>query len=180
ALERVRAAESSRQAVIGEALPSLRVNADYGDIGLTPGDARGTFAVTGAVNVPIFQGGRTRGRLLEADADLRNRRAEAEDLKASIYYEVRGAYLDLEATAQQLSVAGKARDLAAQQLTQARDRFAAGVASNIEVVQAQEAVAVASEQYIAARYGYDLAKGAVVRGTGSTEDLLRQLLGGVR
>jgi len=93
---------------------------------------------------------------------------------------VRGAFLDIEATAQQLSVAGKARDLAAEQLTQARDRFAAGVASNIEVVQAQDAVAVASEQFIAAQYGYALAKGALVRGVGSSQEALRQLLGGVR
>ena len=176
----MRGAEAERQSVAGSALPSVRVNADYGAIGLSPADAQGTFAVMGAVNVPIFQGGRTRGRLLEADADVRTRRAEAEDLKASIYYEVRAAFLDLEATAQQLAVAGKARDLAAQQLTQARDRFAAGIASNIEVVQAQDAVAVASEQFISAQYGYTLAKGALVRGVGSSEEALRQLLGGAR
>ena len=180
ALERVRGAEAERQSVVGSALPSVRVDADFGAIGLTPGNAQGTFLVAGALNVPIFQGGRTRGRLLEADADLRNRRAEAEDLKASIYYEVRGAFLDIEATAQLLSVAGKARDLAAEQLTQARDRFAAGVASNIEVVQAQDAVAIASEQFISAQYGYALAKGALVRGVGSSQETLRQLLGGVR
>jgi outer membrane protein TolC len=180
ALERVRGAESERQSVIGSALPSVHLNADYGAIGLTPGDAQSTFAVMGAVNVPIFQGGRTRGRLAEADADLRTRRAEAEDLKTSIYYEVRGAFLDLETTAQQLAVAGKARDLAGEQLTQARDRFAAGVASNIEVVQAQDAVAVASEQFIAAQYGYTLAKGALIRGVGSSEEALRQLVGGSR
>jgi len=180
ALERVRSVEAERQSVIGSALPSVHVNADYGAIGLSPADAQGTFAVAGAVNVPIFQGGRTRGRLLEVDADLRNRRAEAEDLKASLYSEVRGAYLDIETTAQQLAVAGKARDLAAEQLGQARDRFAAGIASNIEVVQAQDAVAVASEQLISAQYGYTLAKGALVRGIGSSQDALRQLLGGPR
>ena len=180
ALERIRAAEAARQSVIGDALPSLRVNADYGDIGFSPADARATFSVSGAVTIPIFQGGRTKGRLLEADANLASRRAEAEDLKAGIYYEVRGAFLDLEATSQQLRVAGKARDLAAQQLTQARDRFAAGVASNIEVVQAQDAVAVATEQFIAAQYGHALARGALSRGIGSTDDLLRQLIGGAR
>ena len=180
ALERVSAAEATRRSIVGDALPSVRVNADYGEIGLSPADSRATFTVTGAVNVPIFQGGRTRGRLLEADADIRSRRAEAEDVKASIYYEVRAAFLDLDATAKQLAVAGKTRDLAAQQLTQARDRFAAGIASNIEVVQAQDAVAVATEQFIAAQYGYDLAKGALVRGVGTTEDLLRLLLGGSR
>jgi outer membrane protein TolC len=76
----------------------VRVNADYGDIGLSAGDAQVTYAVSGVVSIPIFQGGRARGKLLEADADLRQRRAEAEDLKASIYYEVRTAFLDLEAT----------------------------------------------------------------------------------
>ncbi len=180
AIERVSAAEATRRSIVGDALPSVRVNADYGAIGLSPADARTTFAVAGAVNVPLFQGGRTRGRLLEADADMRNRRSEAEDLKASIYYEVRTAFLDLDASARQLALAGRTRDLANQQLTQARDRFAAGVANNIEVVQAQDAVAVATEQFIAAQYGYDLAKGALVRGTGTSEDLLRQLLGGAR
>lgn len=180
ALERVRAAERARQAVVGEALPAVRVNADFGDIGLSPSDSHGTFSVTGAVQIPIFQGGRTRGRLLEADADLRSRRNEAEDLKASIYYEVRTAYLDLQATTDQLQVATKARDLAGQQLTQSRDRFAAGVASNIEIVQAQETVAIANEQYISALYGYDLAKGALIRGVGTAETTLRQLLGGTR
>jgi outer membrane protein TolC len=180
AVERVSAAEATRRSIVGDALPSVKVSADYGEIGLSPADARATFAVTGAVNVPIFQGGRTRGRLLEADADIRSRRADAEDLKAAIYYEVRAAFLDLDATARQLALAGKTRDLANQQLTQARDRFAAGVASNVEVVQAQDAVATATEQFIGAQYGYDLAKGALVRGTGTSEELLRQLLGGPR
>ena len=180
ALERVRAAEASRRAIVGEGLPSVRVNADYGDIGLSPSDAQATYAVSGVVSIPIFQGGRTRGRLLEADADLRQRRAEADDLKAAIYYEVRTAFLDLEATTEQLRAGTRARDLAAQQLTQARDRFAAGIASNIEVVQAQEAVALANEQYISALYGYDLAKGGLLKGIGTGEAMFRQLLGGAR
>ena len=101
-------------------------------------------------------------------------------MKASIYYDVRGAFLDLQSTNAQLQVATKGRDLAAQQLTQSRDRFAAGVASNIEVIQAQEAVAVANEQYTSALYGYDLAKGALLRGLGTAESTLRQYLGGTR
>jgi outer membrane protein TolC len=180
AQERVSAAEAARRAVVGENLPSVKVNADYGEIGLTAGDAQATYTVAGAVTIPIFNGGRTRGRLLEADANLRSRRNEAEDLKASIYYEVSTAYLDLAATSEQLEVARRARDLAAQQLTQSRDRFAAGVASNIEVIQAQDAVAIASEQFISAQYGFDLAKAALSRGLGTAEELLRLYLGGPR
>jgi outer membrane protein TolC len=180
ALARVRSAEATRAAVIGSSLPSVHVSADVGDIGLTASDARATYSLVGSVNVPLFNGGKTHGRLLQADADIRARQSEAEDLKASIYYEIRAAFLDLEATTEQLRVATTARDLAGQQLTQTRDRFAAGVASNVEVIQAQEAVALATEQFISAQYGYDLAKGALVRGVGSTEDVLRQIIGGAR
>jgi outer membrane protein TolC len=180
AQQRVLAAEATRRSITSESLPSVKVNADFGDIGLSPTDSHSTYTLAGGVQIPIFQGGRTHGRLLEADADLRRSKAEAEDMKASIYYEVRTAFLDLQATTEQLEVATKARDLAAQQLVQSRDRFAAGVANNIEVIQAQEAVAVANDQYISALYGYDLAKGALIRGIGTAEQTLRQYLGGNR
>jgi outer membrane protein TolC len=180
ALERVHAAEASRRAVVGSALPSVRVDANFGELGLTPSTVRGTYSIVGAVTVPIFEGGRTHGRMIEADAELRERRNELEDLKAGIYYDVRTAFLDLQAAAEQLKVAGTGRTLAAQQLTQARDRFAAGVASNIEVVQAQEAVALASERYIAALYGHNVAKALLARGLGIAEGAVRLYLEGVR
>jgi outer membrane protein TolC len=178
ALERVQAAEARRAAAIGSALPSVRVNADYGAIGLTAATARSTFTVIGAVNVPIFEGGRQRGRILEADADLRARRSEADDMRADIYYDVRSAFLDLQAIGEELQVATRARELVNQQLTQSRDRFAAGVASNIEVVQAQEAVALASEQYIDAFYGYQVAKGVLAQSLGTAEQAVAKYLGG--
>jgi outer membrane protein TolC len=179
ALERVQAAEAARRAIVGEMMPGIRVDADYGPLGLTPTNSVNTYALVGAVNVPIFNG-RTRGRLAEADADLKMRRSEAEDLKAGVYYDVKNAFLDLQATAEQLQVATRGRDLASQQLAQARDRFTAGVTNNVEVVQAQEAVALASEQYIQALYGYNVAKALLARGLGIAEEATRQLLGGAR
>ena len=80
ALERVKAAEATRAAAIGDNLPSLVVNADYGEL-VAPTNSHSTFAVTGAVNIPIFQGARTRGRVIEANADLKSRQAEVEDLQ---------------------------------------------------------------------------------------------------
>lgn len=180
ALARVQAAEANRRAIIGEALPSLKVTADYGDIGLSPSEARGSYNVTGALNVPIFQGGKAKGRLLEAGADLKSRRAEAEDLRAGVYYDVRNAFLDLRAGHELLVVAARGRDLAAIQLAQARDRFAAGVAGSLEVVQAQEAVALASDQYISALYTSNLATGNLIRALGSTEEAIRTYTGGTR
>jgi outer membrane protein TolC len=178
ALERMHAAEADRDSARGELLPSVRVNAEYGAIGLTVAGALPTFAVAGAVDIPIFQGGRVQGRIAQAEADVRNRRSEAEDLRGEIYYDVRTAFLDLDATREELQVATRARELAAMQLTQARDRFAAGVASNIEVVQAQEAVALAGEQYIGSLYGFNVSKAALARALGVAEEAVRNYLGG--
>jgi outer membrane protein TolC len=180
ALERVKAAETARAAVVGDALPSVHLSADYGALGLSPADAHSTYNITGLLSVPIFQGGRTKGRLLEADADLRNRRAEAEDLRAGIYYEVKTAFMDLQATGEQLEVATRAKDVAAITLTQARDRFAAGAADNIEVVQAQEAVSLANERYITALYLNSVGKAVLARDLGGAEQAVRQYLGGAR
>jgi outer membrane protein TolC len=177
ALALVRAAELSRKAALGESLPSLRVYADYGTIGLTAPTARGTFTVAAVADIPVFQGGRTHGHLLEADAELRNRSHVADDLKASIQFEVRTAFLDLQTTNELVQVAAHARELATNELTQARDRFAAGVADNIDVIHAQEAVALANEQYTSALYEFNLAKATVARAMGVAETHIQNYLG---
>jgi outer membrane protein TolC len=176
--EEMRAAESRRAAAVAAHLPSVRVTADFGTIGLTPGSALPTFNVTGALDVPIFDGGRRKGRLANADAEVRDRKARLEDMRATVYYDVRTAFLDVEATQQQLEAADRGRALATQQLEQSRDRFAAGVATNIEIVQAQEAVALATEQAISARYGYSVAKALLAQSNGSAEETLMNVLKG--
>jgi outer membrane protein TolC len=178
AQERVRAAEAMSQAARAERLPSVNLNADYGTIGLTVGSALPTFNISGAVTVPLFQGGKTQGRIIQADTDLRARRNEAENLRAEIYYDVRSAFLDLQATGEELQAATRGRELSNQQLTQSRDRFAAGVANNIEVIQAQEAVTLANEQYIAALYGYNVSKALLARSLGTAEEAVQKYLGG--
>lgn len=178
AIEQLKAAEASRRAASGGRLPSVRVNADFGATGLTAGSSLPTFNVTGLVDVPIFDGGRQRGRIAQAEAELQRRTAQLEDLKASVYYDVRTALLDLEATKQQLETATRGRALATQALQQSRDRFAAGVASNIEVIQAQEALAEATEQAISAQYGLAIAKALVAESTGSAEATLMKIVKG--
>jgi outer membrane protein TolC len=178
AQERLRAAEATRRAATAEHLPSVSVNADYGAIGLTVASALSTFAITGVVNIPLFDGGKTRGHVIQATADRNNRQTELDDLRAEIDYDVRAAFLDLQATSEQVQAATRARELSALQLTQARDRFAAGVANNIEVIQAQEAVALANEQYIEAVFGYNLSKALLGRAVGTVEEAIAKYLGG--
>src|SRR5262245_37351685 len=178
ALERVKAAEALRAAATGDMKPSLHLNGDYGDL-VASTSQHTTFTVVGALNVPIFQGGK-RGKLMEADADLRSRRNEAEDLKAAIYYDVKTSFMDLQATGEQLQVATRARDVAQTALIQSRDRFGAGVTNNVEVVQAQEAVSRANEQYINALYLYNVDKALLARNLGDAEQAVRRYLGGPR
>jgi outer membrane protein TolC len=171
----VKAADANRQATFGLALPSLHLNADVGRSSNAWDTLLGTYAVAAVLNVPIFQGGRVKGRLMQADAQLRQQQAQFEDLRARVEFEVRSALLDAQAAEQRVNVAKSAADLASQQVAQAHDRFAAGVTSNIEVVQAQEALATATENYLSALYAHNLAKISLARAVGLSEERGRAL-----
>jgi len=174
ALSQVRAAEQTLRAATAEHLPSLSIYADYGEIGPTLSTVRGTFTTFAALSIPIFTGNRAHGDAQVAQAELNRSRQQVENLRAQVEQDVRDGLLDLQAAADQVTVAMSNVDLAQQTLTQARDRFASGATDNIEVVQAQEAVASANESYISSLYAYNLARVELARATGSAEHGFRQ------
>jgi outer membrane protein TolC len=178
ALMQVRAAETSLQAVRGERYPTLSLAGNYGDIGLRLDNSHGTFAVTGSLKFNIFDGGKIRADALQAEAVIQQRKGELADLQGQIDFQVRAALLDLKTAADQVAVSRDNLDLANQTLVQARDRFAAGVTDNIEVVQAQESVANANQSLISSIYLHNLAKVSLARAVGATETSLRQFMGG--
>jgi outer membrane protein TolC len=175
---KVKAAEAAKRAVIAERYPSVALNADYGDQGPSLWNSHGTFTAGVSVNFPLWVGGRIRSDIEERDAQLQQRTAELADLRGRIEYDVRTALLDVETAADQLQTAGSSVDLARQALTQAQDRFSAGVADNIEVVQAQNAVAVATTTYIDNLYAHNVAKVSLARAMGMAEQGVKQYLGG--
>jgi outer membrane protein TolC len=176
AAQQVRAAEYYRKGATAEYFPTIDMTADYGDLGINFGNSHGTFSVGGRVNIPIFQGGKVHADVLQADATLRQTRAQLDNLRGQIEYEVRTALLDIEAADQQVQVARSSVDLAEQTLTQARDRFSAGVTDNLEVVEAQQTVAAAHESYISSLYAHNLAKIELVRAMGYAEQGVMQYL----
>lgn len=178
ALAQTRAAELSRRAASAENYPSFDLEGDYGDIGVNPATSNGTFHVGGTITVPIFQGGKTHADVLQAEAELKQTRARLEDLRGQIDNDVRTALLDLNAAWDQVQVARSSVDLAEQTLTQAQDRFSAGVTDNLEVVQAQESVASAHENYISSLYSHNLAKVELARAMGNAEQGVKQYLKG--
>lgn len=173
----VRAAELVKRAAEAERYPSVVLDGDYGVIGSSPVSSHGTFSVTGSVHVPVWQGGRIRAGIEEADAALQQRRSEYEDLRAQVDADVRQAFLDLTAAASQIGVAQSNRELAQDTLAQSRDRFAAGVADTVEVVQAQEQVASAEQDYINSLYAHNVAKASLARAMGQAAQGIQQLLG---
>ena len=178
AVEQVRAAEKFRRAATAEHYPSLDFAANYGDLGITPGQSHGTFQVSGLLNIPIFQGGKTHADVLQAEAQLRQSRQQLENLRGQIEYEIRTALLDLASASEQVEVARSSVDLAGQTLVQSRDRFTAGVTDNLEVVQAQEALAAANDNYISSLYAHNLAKIELARAIGYAEEGVKQYLSG--
>lgn len=168
----VRAAELAYSAARSERLPSLSVNADYGVIGTNPSQSHGTFSVTGTLRFPIWEGGRIEGDIEQADASLSQRRAELDDLKLQVEAEIRRTYLDLEAAASQVAVAQKNVQVAHETLDLTKQRVEAGVANSVELVQSQEALANAEQDYINSVFAHNVAKLTVARTTGrAIEDL---------
>jgi outer membrane protein TolC len=173
----IHAAELTRRAAQAERLPTISVGADYGVIGVNPTDSHGTFNVTGSVRMPIWNGRRSNGDIEQADAAVEQRRAEYRELQARIDAEIRTAFLDLNSAATQVRVADSNRTLAADTLQQARDRFAAGVTDTIEVVQAQESVAAAEQDYINSLYSHNFAKASLARSMGQADQNIKEFLG---
>jgi len=170
AQSRLLAAQFESSAATAGYYPTLDFEADYGEIGGTPSSVAPTYHVAGTLNIPIFQGGRVHGDVLKAQASLRQAEAQLADVKGQIDQDVRNALLDLKSSADQVEVAQSSVNLAEEALAQSRDRFSAGVTDNLEVVQAQEAVASAHESLISSLYLHNLAKVSFARAIGRAEE----------
>jgi outer membrane protein TolC len=178
AMTDVRAAEFSRKAAVAGYYPSLSFTADFGAAARHLSQASRVFDVRGTLTIPIFQGGSVHGDVLRADARLEQSRERLDNLRAQIDADVRTALLNLQSSADQVNVARSNIDLAEETLAQSRDRFGAGVTDTVEVVQSQEAVASAHEQYISSLYSYNFAKISLARALGMAEESVKEYFKG--
>ena len=175
---RTRAAELAVKAARGERLPTVQVNGQLGYIGLAPGSSEITYNLSAGVRIPVFEGGKVRADVATAEAQFRQSKMQLEDLRGRMEFEIRSALLDVKTSDDLVQVARQQIDLAAEQLKEARDRYAAGVSGSLEVVQAQEAVAAANNNHIEALYLNNVAKLSLVRALGEAEQRTRSFLGG--
>lgn len=166
ALDAEKSAGQSLSAAKGERFPVIAANGDYGDIGTTFGHSHGSFGFQAAVSIPVFTGGRIKGDIAQAEAELRRRKAEAENIRGQIDYDVRTAFLNLSAAKEQVAVAKQNVGLANENVARSKDRFTSGVTDSVEVVQAEQSLASANDQYITSLYNHGLAKLSLARALG--------------
>jgi len=170
-LARAGAARQTGAAIRAERLPRLEVGADYGVNGRTVPGAIATRDLTLQVSVPILDGFRREGRLAEQDAVVRESQVRERDLRQQIAADVDGALLDLHSAQAQQVVAAERLRLAAQELSQSRERFKAGVAGNIEVIDAQSNLIRARDTDIDARFAAASARVSLARAAGVARTL---------
>src|SRR5207247_2410773 len=160
------AARQTGSAIRAERLPRLDLEADYGVNGLTMPSAISTRQVALQVTVPILDGFHREARIAEQNATVSESRVRERDLRQQIAADVEAALLDLRSSEAQQIVAAERLRLATDELAQARERFKAGVAGNIEVIDAQSNLIRARDTDIDARFAAASARVAPARAVG--------------
>ena len=156
---RLDAARSALSAARWSRAPVLSVAGDYGLSGNEPDrESLPTGKIGAGIGLPIFTSGRVMGRVREAEAQRRSAEARLSDLRTQVEEDVRLAEDRLRTAAQRVKTADQAVKLAERELEMARDRFAAGAASNVELVEAQTALARVQDEAVAALAGYQAAR----------------------
>jgi outer membrane protein TolC len=175
--EQEKAGEEQRKAASAERLPKLTFSGDYGDIGVNPKSSHGTGNASGTLSVPLFKEYALRGDAQQAQSQLDTEKAQLSDRDGQVEADVRDALLDIASAQKQVEVARSSVELANEVLSEAQQRYAAGVSDNLAVSQAEQSVAQANDQYVSSLYRHNVAKLSLARALGAGQNY-RNYLGG--
>jgi len=164
-----KAAEFQKKASQASRLPSLRFDGDFAYVGTSGNTTLPTYTYQASVNMPLFTGGRIHAEIVRADLEIRKLDQQKDDLRNQIALDVKTALLNLQSARNEVQVANLGVQLSKEEVDQARDRFKAGVANNIEVIQAQDSLSRANDNQIAALYRFNQARADLARSMGQME-----------
>jgi outer membrane protein len=150
-------------------LPRLSITAGWMEQGLSPLTIIPVYQYQGNIDIPIFTGGRIQAERAKAAIAIRQLKEQERDVRDRIALEVKTAIAQVDSARSEVEVANLGIQLAREEVQQARDRFQAGVANNVEVIQAQDELSRASDNQIAALYRYNQARASVAHATGQME-----------
>jgi len=168
------AARLEQRAAGEERLPKVVVDGNWGYQGTSMPSSIPAYQFQVTLNVPLFTGGRIQAETAKAKIELRKLGRRMEQTKSQVALEVKTAVEQLNAAKNEVDVANLSVKLAKDEVSQARERFQAGVANNIEVTTAQDALSRANDNQIAALYRYNQARADLAHATGRIEELYAQ------
>ena len=167
----IKAAELEKKEAWDSRLPNLRIDGNWAYLGTHPDDAVPTYSFVASLNMPVFTGGRIHAEVVRSNLEIERLQQQQNDLRNSIALDVKTALINLTSARNEVQVADLGIRLSQEEVDQARDRFRAGVANNIEVIQAQDALARAADNQIAALYRFNQARADYARSIGEMEKL---------
>jgi outer membrane protein TolC len=176
--EQVKSASAEKTSAWAYQLPVASFTGDFGDIGTTPGHSHSSYTATGQVSAPILQIAKTKGQNEVASAQYEQARAKLADQVQQVNADVRDSLLDIQAAAKLVEATHSNVELANEALSEAQQRFRAGVSDNLPVSQAQSQTEQANDQYISALYQHNVAKLSLARALGATQTNYKDYLGG--
>jgi outer membrane protein TolC len=176
-VEQTKAAEEQRKGATADRYPTVKVDADYGDIGVNVRHSHGTGDAQGTLSVPVFKEFELRGEAQVAQSQLDTQKAQLSDLNAQVDADIRDALLDIDAAQKQVEVSRSNVELATEALSEAQQRYVNGVSDNLAVSQAEQSVAQANNQYVSSLYRDNVAKLSLARALGAGQDY-KKYLGG--
>jgi len=167
--DQIKAAHFQKKQAWDTRLPSVKVDGDWEYQGTRLNNGIPTYNYEVALSMPLFTGGRIRAETTHADLEIQRLQQQQADLRNQIGLDVKNALINLTSARSQVQVANLGVQLSNEEVDQARDRFRAGVANNIEVIQAQDSLARANDNQIAALYRFNQARADLARSVGQTE-----------
>jgi outer membrane protein len=169
--EQIKSANYEKKASSESRLPSGHFSGNYTQLGTSPTAVIPTYTYSGSVSMPIFTGGRIHAEIARANLEIQRIEQQQDDLRNQIALEVKTALINLGSARNEVQVANSGVQLSNEEVDQARDRFRAGVANNIEVIQAQDSLARANDNQIAALYRFNQARADLARSIGQMEKI---------
>jgi outer membrane protein len=166
-----RRAEQDLKSATAAWLPKVSLGGSWSEQGLTPASAIPVYQYQASLDVPLFTGGRILAERTKAELAIRQLHQQEQDLRNRISLEVNTAIAQLESARNEVNVANLGVQLARQEVEQARDRFQAGVANNLEVITAQDELARANDNQIGALYRFNQARADLAHSVGQMEAL---------
>jgi len=167
----IRGASDALRAISESRLPGLRFDGFWDYSGISPQTSIPAYEYRVSASVPLFTGGRIQAEMTRARLEEEKLAQQRTDLRNQVALEVKNALINLSAARNEVRVANLGVSLSQEEVSQARDRFRAGVANNIEVVNAQDALARANDNQIAALYRFNQARADLGRALGQIEKL---------